>query len=138
MARNNPTDGRSDDETPETILGDNNRNGDDGLSQLLNSVEASGLDVDEETVSVATDLFSSSTDADEDNILQQEPEESLTLASFVQEEPRTVGEVHETLGESLGMSRAQSQYRLEKLTEEGVIKKKKGPGKTDPKIFWRD
>lgn len=59
------------------------------------------------------------------------------VTSLVSEEPRTVREVHEVAGQSAGLSRDQTEYRLSKLSESGVINSKKASGKTSPKIFWK-
>lgn len=60
------------------------------------------------------------------------------VTSLVSEEPRTVREVHQSLGSSQGLSRDQTEYRLDKLSDLGQIRSKKSPGRTAPKIFWQD
>lgn len=58
------------------------------------------------------------------------------VTSLVNEEPRTVSEVHQMLGSDVGLTRDQTEYRLGKLTQSGAIKSKKPPGRTSSRIFF--
>lgn len=58
------------------------------------------------------------------------------VESLVSEEPRTVTEVHQSLGEPQGLSRSQTEYRLDRISSTGTIQSKKSPGRTGPQIFW--
>lgn len=67
---------------------------------------------------------------DPDEIIQE-------IQNLVNEEPQTVRDVHEEIGESVGLTRDQTEYRLEQLAEDSDIKAKKSSGKTGPRIFWK-
>lgn len=67
-----------------------------------------------------------------------DPDVISKVQQMVSEEPRTVREVHETIASDVGLSRDQTEYRLEQMSQQGLFESKKGPGRTSPKIFWSD
>lgn len=70
-------------------------------------------------------------DEDEKEILEE-------IQSMVSEEPRTVNEVHESVGKPRGKSRDQIEYRMNQMANAGSFSSKKSPGRTAPQIYWDD
>jgi len=61
-----------------------------------------------------------------------------TVRDMADDEPITVREVQNEIGDDMGLSRDQTENRLTRLADAGVVQSKKGPGRTSPQIFWRE
>lgn len=61
------------------------------------------------------------------------------LRRYLDDEPRTVREAHEDIGQRHGFTRDQTEYRLQAISKSSDnVRVKKGPGKTSPQIFWSE
>lgn len=60
------------------------------------------------------------------------------ISSLVEEEPRTVSEVHSLSGETMGFSKDQTRHMLSKMGDTGEVNEKKFGDSNQPKIYWKD
>lgn len=67
-----------------------------------------------------------------------EPNVQSSILNLTQDEPQTIAEIVNTVGSEHDLSRDQIEYRMQKLSDANLVNQKKGPGRTSPKIFWRD
>ncbi len=73
---------------------------------------------------------------DDDRDKQQKVFDSLS--ELLGDEPRTVSEVHGLLGESMSLSRRETETLMNAaaFSSPSIEVKKAGTGRTSPKIFW--
>lgn len=85
------------------------------------------------------DVDSGITSAASSSLNLSDTDETFTqMVSLVDEEPRTIRELHDEVGKDAGLTRGQTRYRAEKLADAGLMQSKKAGGDTSPRILYRD